>query len=276
MAGMSSDAAGARMRGKRPRSGDPVIDRALGLLGAFDPAHRRLTLSELGRRSGLPLSTARRQAERLVAWGALERSSDGGVVVGLRLWEIASLAPRSVDLREAAMPYMEDLYEATRHRRHHVLLAVLDGDEALLVERRSARGAVAVEYRVGGRLPLQWTGVGLVLLAFAAPELQERVIAGEAGRPVADAPLNPVTLRRTLADVRRSGVAVINRRLPAPVVSVAAPVRGEADEVLAALSIVVPAGSANPKTLEPAVRAAARAVSRRRGGPGGGSARPAP
>lgn len=263
--------AAPRIRGKRPPSGDPVIDRALGLLGAFDPAHRRLTLSELSRRAGLPLSTARRQAERLVAWGALERSADGGFVVGLRLWEIASLAPRSVGLREAAMPYMEDLYEATRHRRHHVLLAVLDGHEALLVERRSARGAVAVEYRVGGRLPLHWTGVGLVLLAFAPPELQERVLAGEVGRPSADAPLSPTGLRRTLADVRRSGVAVINRRLPAPVVSVAAPVRGETDEVLASLSIVVPAGSANPKALEPAVRAAARAVSRRLGAPGAAS-----
>lgn len=272
MAGMSAEPEVPRVRGKRPPSGDPVIDRALGLLGAFDPAHRRLTLSELSRRSGLPLSTARRQAERLVVWGALERSTDGGFVVGLRLWEIASLAPRSVGLREAAMPYMEDLYEATRHRRHHVLLAVLDGDEALLVERRSARGAVTVEYRVGGRLPLHWTGVGLLLLAFAPTELQERVLAGEVGRPTTDAPLTPAALRRTLAEVRRSGVAVINRGLPAPVVSVAAPVRGEADDVVAALSIVVPAGSANPKTLEPAVRAAARAVSRRLGAPGAGSA----
>jgi DNA-binding IclR family transcriptional regulator len=60
---------------------------------------------------------------------------------------------------------------------------------------------------------------------------------------------------------------VINRRRPAPVVSVAAPVRGDRDDVLAALSIVVPAGGADPRTLEPAVRAAARAVSRGLGAP---------
>ncbi len=251
-------------RGKRPPEGDPVIDRALGLLGAFDPEHRHLSLSELGRRAGLPLSTARRQAERLVAWGALERSPGGGYVVGLRLWEVASLAPRAVGLREVAMPFMEDLWEATRQ---HVLLAVLDGDEALLVERRSSRSAVTVAYRVGERLPLHGTGVGLVLLAYASTELQSRVCAGEVGvSPTSPAP-DPARLRQSLERVRHTGVAVINRGSPAPVVSVAAPLRGRGDEVVAALSIVVPAGGPSPRMVEPAVRSAARAVSRGLGAP---------
>ena len=105
------------------------------------------------------------------------------------------------------------------------------------------------------------------MLAHASTELQERVLSGEvqvgSGEPLVES----VTLRRTLAHVRRTGLAVINRGRPAPVVSVAAPVRGEQDLVLAALSIVVPAGGANPNTLEPAVRAAARAVSRGLGSP---------
>lgn len=253
------------VRGKRPPEGEPVIDRALGLLGAFDSEHRRLSLTDLARRAGLPLSTARRQAERLLAWGALERSSSGQYVVGLRLWEVASLAPRSVGLREVAMPFMEDLWEATRH---HVLLAVLDGEEALLVERRSSRGAVTVAYRVGERLPLHCTGVGVLLLAHASSELQASVCAGEVGvSSVAPAP-DPARLRQTLERVRHTGVAVINRSIPAPVVSVAAPVRGEGDRVVAALSIVVPAHGASPRMVEPAVRAAARAVSRGLGAQG--------
>ena len=252
-------------RGKRPPHGDPVVDRALALLGAFDDTHRRLSLSDLARRTRMPLSTARRLAERLVAWGALERAAEGGYVVGLRLWEVASLAPRTLGLREVAMPFMDDLYEATRQ---HVLLAVLDGDAALLVERRSSRDAVPVQYRVGDRLPLHMTGVGRLLLAYAPVELQERVLRGEVGGRSEDPPPQPTALRRALADVRRTGVGIINRGRPAPVVSVAAPVRGQRDLVVAALSIVVPAGGASPKTLEPAVRAAARAVSRGRGAPG--------
>jgi DNA-binding IclR family transcriptional regulator len=185
--------------------------------------------------------------------------------VGLRLWEVASLAPRALGLREVAMPFMDDLYEATRQ---HVLLAVLDGDAALLVERRSSRDAVPVQYRVGDRLPLHMTGVGRLLLAYAPLDLQERVLRGEVGGRSADPPPQPAALRRALADVRRTGVGIIDRRRPAPVVSVAAPVRGPQDQVVAALSIVVPAGGASAKVLEPAVRAAARAVSRGLGAPG--------
>jgi DNA-binding IclR family transcriptional regulator len=269
---VSDDSTGVpTVRGKRPPQGDPVVDRALALLAAFDDDHRRLTLSELARRAGMPLSSTRRLAERLTAWGALERAADGGYVVGLRLWEVGSLAPRALALREVAMPYMDDLYEATRQ---HVLLAVLDGDAALLVERRSSRDAVPVQYRVGDRLPLQMTGVGRLLLAYAPSDLQERVLRGEVGGRSDDPPPQAAALRRSLAEIRRTGVGVINRRRPAPVVSVAAPVRDAAGRVAAALSIVVPAGGASPKTIEPAVRAAARAVSRGLGAPSAGRPRP--
>jgi DNA-binding IclR family transcriptional regulator len=258
-------------RGKRPPQGDPVVDRALALLAAFDDGHRRLTLSDLARRAGTPLSTTRRLAERLVAWGALERAAEGGYVVGLRLWEVGSLAPRALGLREVAMPFMDDLYEATRQ---HVLLAVLDGDAALLVERRSSRAAVPVQYRVGDRLPLHMTGVGRLLLAHAPAELQERVLRGEVGGRSDDPPPQPAALRRELAEIRRSGIGIIKRRRPAPVVSVAAPVWDAAGRVAAALSIVVPAGGAGPRTIEPAVRAAARAVSRGLGAPAARRPRP--
>ncbi|MGA9832262.1 MAG: helix-turn-helix domain-containing protein, partial [Trebonia sp.] len=46
-----------RVRGKRPPEGEPVVDRAFSLLAAFDAAHRRLTLRELSRRSGIPVSS---------------------------------------------------------------------------------------------------------------------------------------------------------------------------------------------------------------------------
>jgi len=104
----------ARVRGHRPPQGDPVVDRALSLLAAFDARHRSLTLGELNRRSGIPTSSALRLAGRLVAWGALERGDDGRYTIGLRLWEVASLAPRGQGLKQVAMPFMGDLEEVTR------------------------------------------------------------------------------------------------------------------------------------------------------------------
>ncbi|HEY4420454.1 MAG TPA: IclR family transcriptional regulator, partial [Pseudonocardia sp.] len=152
-----------------------VTVRVLQVLAAFSAERPELMLTEISRRTALPLTTTHRIVGELAEWGALERATDGRYRVGLRLWEVGALAPRGLGLRETAMPFLEDLYEVTRQ---NVQLAVLDGDEAVFVERLSKRGAVHVLTRVGGRLPLHATGVGQVLLAFGGPELQERVLAG--------------------------------------------------------------------------------------------------
>lgn len=243
--------------------GDPVIDRAFALLAGFDQAHRVLSLTDLARRAGLPMSTALRLARRLVGLGALERRGRD-YVIGVRLWEIASLAPRGQGLRETAMPVMGDLAEATHQ---HVLLAVRDGTEAVLVERLSGRTAISVLYRIGGRLPLHSTGVGLVLLAHADPDFQEEILARPLVHLPEQVPVDPAVLRRTLADVRRDELAVVRRNEPEPLVAVAAPIRGERDEVVAALSVIIPPGTIDPARVGPAIRAGARAISRGLGAP---------
>ena len=250
--------------GKKTASGDPVVDRALALLTAFSAERRALTLSELSRLSGLPLSTTSRLAARLVIWKALERQPDGRFVIGLRLLEVASLAPRGHGLRNLAMPYLGDLAEATHQ---HVLLAVLDADEALLVERLSYRTAPPVHYRVGGRMPLHSTAVGLVLLAHADSVLQEEVLS----RPLVHQPegtvVDRLALRANLAHIRQVGLAEFRRQSPSPLLALATPIWDSADECCAAMSVLVPNDAVPAATLAPAVYAAGRAISRSMGAP---------
>ena len=252
----------AAPRGKRPKQGEPVIDRALSLLAVFTDRRRALTLSEMARYAGMPAPTALRLIARLVAWGALERLDDGRYVVGVRLWEIASLSPRGHGIREIALPYLEDLFDVTRH---HVLLAVRDKNEAVLIERLSSKQATEVAYRVGGRLPLRSTAVGLVLMAGADPAFQDKILKEPEGTEPGVATMPEGQLRRTISDVRRTGIAMIRRTAPSLTVSVAAPVFDAQGAVVAALSIVVPDGTTPANVLAPAVMATARAVSRNLG-----------
>jgi DNA-binding IclR family transcriptional regulator len=140
------------------------------------------------------------------------------------------------------------------------VLAVREGSEAVFVERIAGSSAVPVLTRVGGRLPITATGVGLVLLAHAPVEIQEEVLAGPIERhtPYGD---RPGELRRMLADARATGFAVSDRQLSDETVSVAAPLSDGQRRVVAAVSLVVRYPASIP-LLVPPLLTSARAISR--------------
>jgi DNA-binding IclR family transcriptional regulator len=250
----------------RGRDGATAASRVLAVLDAFGPAHAALTLSEISRRSGLSLTTTHRLVGELRAWGALERGADGRYGIGLRLLELGALAPHGLQLREVAVPYVDDLHQATRA---NVVLGVRDGSDVVYVEALRARGAVKLMSRIGGRWPLHATGTGLVLLAFAAPEVQEEVLSAPLRRFTPETVTDPAVLRRTLAEVRRTGVGIAENQLAAeaPAMAVAVPVRGAGDEVVAALGVTVEKGTVQAQALVPVLNATARSISRALGAP---------
>ncbi|NLU75352.1 IclR family transcriptional regulator [Streptomyces sp. HNM0575] len=262
-----------------------VTGRALRVLEVFSPAAPVLTLTEISRRTGLPLTTAHRLVSELAGWGALERDPEGGYRIGLRLWEIAALAPRGLGLREVALPHLSDLARVTGE---NVQLAVREQLSVVYVERLAGRDSVPVLTRVGGRFALTPTGVGRVLLAHAPADVQERALAQRAVRYTERTECDPVRLRQALAEVRQTGVAVCERQVTMDSVSVAAPVHGPGHgpvtgpghgpghgpgEVVAAVSVVAHVETVPAHTLIPLVQVAAAAISRALGAPDAGPPR---
>ena len=239
--------------------GRSVISKVVSLLDAFGPTTPELSLGELARITGLPVSTTYRLATELVEWGGLERAEPAGYRIGMRLWELGVLAPRGGDLREVAMPFMQDLYEATHENVH---LAVRDGLEALYVETISGRDSVPTRSRRGGRLPLHATGVGKVLLAHAPPDVLATVVESGMRRYTPYTVVAPGHLRRALTEVRRHGVAYAREEMSLGSLSVAAPVHGAGGTVVAALALVLNQGRGDLRRLAPAVRTAAISTSR--------------
>lgn len=241
-------------------AGPSVTGRVADVITAFDAEHSAMTLSQLARRAGLPLTTAHRIVGEMGGRGLLERDGENRYRIGLRLWEIATGASRAVDLREAALPFLGDLYEATHE---NVQLAVLDGAYALYLERIHGRQAVHIVTRAGSRLPVHATGVGLVLLAHAPVEVQDEVLAGPLARFTRYTITDVRRLRRILADVRRDGFVISDRQIETVSASVAAPIRDRTRRVVAAVSLVVPAGPEDPRVYVARVVAAAQGISAR-------------
>jgi DNA-binding IclR family transcriptional regulator len=232
-----------------------VTARLLAILAAFDERHPSRTLTELAAAAGLPVSTAHRLVGELAAWDALAREPDGRYVVGRRLWTLTTLAPLARDLREAALPAMQDVYEVTRE---NVQIAVREGAFALYVDSLHGPASVPVLSRPGVPLPLHATGVGKVLLAWAPRDVRESVL--EDLRPVTR---HTVTergrLSRELAAVRRRGYARTGEEMTLGTCSIAVPVVQEG-RVVAALGLVTSTVRRDTVRFVPALKVASSSI----------------
>ena len=242
----------------RVATGESSLARAVRILESFTLQEPELTVTEIARRAGLHLATASRIVGQLVDAGLLSRGPDREVRVGFKLWEVASRAAPTRSLRDAAMPYLEDLHAVVGH---HAQLAVLHGDEVIFLERLSARDAVINYSQIAGRLPLHISSSGVVLMAYGPADLQDRLLA----RPRESWPPATITtpdrLRAALEPVRRRGYALLAGHVHPDATGIAVPVRNGLGDVVAALSVIVP-NDARAVSAVPALLAAARGIGR--------------
>jgi len=210
----------------------------------------------------MPQATVRRLALELVRAGALDLAADRTFTIGTRLWQLGTLAPLTEPLRTVAQPFMEDLYTALRQ---HVQLVVLEGREAVIVERLSMPGAVGLVSQVGGRLPLHGSAAGKVLLAHSGSALFDTLTGRGLGQFTPHTVTDPALLRRELAECRLTGTAIVREELSQRAESVAVRIMDAEGSVVAALSVVVQTGSVALQSVIPSVVASGLGISRRLG-----------
>lgn len=235
-----------------------VQERVLGILGAFTADRPSLSLSEIAEATKLPISTTHRLVGQLVAWGALERDERRRYVIGLRLWELGLLSPRAYRHRSRILPFLEELFVATRE--HLVLTVLLDG-EPVMVEQLLGRRGARLAAGLGERLPLHASSPGHVFLAFGPPELWETIEAGPLHAYTPRTITDPNALRAVVREVRRTSVAISEGAIVSTTVSISAPVFAQRGEFYGAVSIVATIGTVDPKQLAPLVLRAARVIS---------------
>ncbi len=238
------------------------LARALSILESFSEDRPEQTLGAIVSATNIPPATVHRYLAELVKWGGgLDRTGRGTYTVGTRLWQLGALAPKERQLRDVALPVLEDLFETTHEVVH---LVVLDGTRALYVEKLAPRSrtGTTVSSQVGYRLPLHATGPGKVLLAFGTPALRETVLSEELPKMASETITDPDVLRRALADIRTTGFVISRNEMTEGNASAAAPVFGRDTAIVAAISVVVPAAHPNLAGLAQGVRVAAAVISR--------------
>lgn len=244
---------------EKPHETRSVTSRAFAVLETFSTENRRQSLSSISRRSGLPMTTAHRLVGDLVALSALTKSADGDYEIGRKIWSLGMLASVHAELRELALPYMEDVFGLGNDA---VQIGVLDGLRCLIVDRIAGSRTMSVLSKPGTRLPLHATGVGKILLAYGDKELQDAALTTlerYTERTVTDS----ATLAGQLQVIRRHGFAITYAELAEGAISVAVPVRGKGSAVIAALGVVLPSEGMEPQRMIPVLQVTAAALSKK-------------
>lgn len=241
------------------RSGESVLHRIVKVIGAFDETRPATSVSTIAHRADMPVSTAYRLVSDLEREGLLQRTETGEFQLGLRLWELVTRGSSVLALREAALPFMEDVFSVVRQ---HTTLGVRDGAEMLYTERIGAGSSALSIAKVARRLPIHACSSGMVLLAHAPTTVQNEILARPAKRYTGGTITDPGALRRNLAHIRQVGYSVMRGVIVPESTGIAVPVFGPRNEIVAALSVIVPNEEMNAAAHVPVLKTAALGISR--------------
>ena len=160
-----------------PRYRIQAIERAVAILNVFSTDEPELGVTEIADRVGLHKSTVHRFMVNLDAAGLVERNPRSGRYrLGLHIFELGGLVMQRMNLWDEALPFLEGLVRDTGETGH---LAVLDGGEAIYIERVEARRPLRVPSAIGRGYPAHATNLGKVLLA----DLPARARGGDRRHP---------------------------------------------------------------------------------------------
>jgi DNA-binding IclR family transcriptional regulator len=242
------------------------VSTALRLLKAFSEEEVEIGISDLAKRLGVAKSTVHRLAVTLVAEGTLEQNPDSGKYrLGIALFRLGSLVRRRMNVSNEARPLLRELREKVNETVH---LAVLDGSEIMYVYNLESTQAIRMRSDIGVRKPAYCTAEGQAILAFMPPEVIERVIRDGLVARTPQTITDAQRLKRVLEGVRQRGCAIEDEESEPGMRCIAAPLRNDTGEVVAAIGIAGPVSRLSKKVLAgftPHVVETAAAISARLG-----------
>lgn len=243
----------------------------LAVLQAFTIEAPALGVTQIAAKVGLHKSTVSRILSGLAEAGFVEREPESARYrLGLGVIALSAPLLAELDVRRAALPYLEDLMERTAET---AAISVWNGTEAVVVEQVASPHQVKHSASIGTRYPKFESSSVRVFLAELPPDHVEQLLqSGRIPRGGSRELAGPVSPQ--LARIREQGYAVNDGLTTEEEFGVSAPVRDFRGFVVGCITLSAPRSrvhrSKNQQALIDAVRQAAEKVSARLGTPAAG------
>src|SRR5215471_3972099 len=186
-----------------------VLDRSLAIIDALANARENASLGELAEKVKLHKSTAHRLVSILERHRIVERDTQSGRYrLGLRLFELGSIAMDRFNIRDRAHPYLERLLYETNETVH---LCALDSGEVVYLDKMEPVRSVRMASRIGRRNPAHCTSVGKAMMAFLPPAETEEILRQHGLKRLTSKSITtPAELTAELKSIRDRGYALDN------------------------------------------------------------------
>ncbi len=217
-----------------------TVSKALDLLDCFSRQQPLIGLTDFARLAGLNKATCFRLLSELQDHGLIEQVGPAREYrLGPAVLRLASLREAIVPRRDAALPVLRALAQATEETAH---LSLIEGEKlGMLAFSYAASHATRVTMEDAEVLPFHATSSGLAALAFCDAALRERILAQALRRYTPGTETDPATLRMWLQRVRLEGIAESRSTYEAEVHSFAAPLFDATGQCIGALAVAAPA-----------------------------------
>jgi IclR family pca regulon transcriptional regulator len=211
-----------------------ALARGLEVIRSFDRIHAKQTISQISERTLLARPTVLRLLLTLEELGYV-RCRENSYSLTPKVVDLGMAYISALGLYGAAKPHMEKL---SKEVDQSVSLAELDGSDIVYTGRVEVAKIISVGVTVGARLPSPSTALGRVLLA-AVPDSELHQVLSTPSLSMF-IPRNRFTaeqIRPKLELVREQGWAESDEDLQYGVQAIAAPIRGEDGQVVAAIGL---------------------------------------
>jgi DNA-binding IclR family transcriptional regulator len=213
------------------REGDSALARGIRVLRAFRVGDSVLTNRELAKRTNLPKPTISRILATLAELGCvnyiehLEAYKLGGALIAM-----GHVASANFDLLQVARPLMTRLAEEIGLA---VGIGMLEKDRMVYMEACQGSARVALQMRVGSRLPLFSTAMGRAILATMSSDKRAALIDKYGSQDAEERKYTERAIERAAAELDRCGFCTVTGDWDPNINGLAAPLlTGEGSFVL--------------------------------------------
>jgi IclR family KDG regulon transcriptional repressor len=214
---------------------DNTISKGLNILEILINNDDPMGVTEIAKFTGFNKSSTHRYLQTLVDLG-YAASEDGKYLPTLKIWQLGSRIIRKLDLRRITRPVMDRLAKDTRETIH---LAVLEGIEAVYIDKVDGGHSIRAFSEIGDRAPCHCSATGKIFLSY--DESAWHQVMAEPRISYTDKSItSEALLQSERTKILEQGYATNFGEWEVGVGGVAAPIWNSSGDVIAAIGLVLP------------------------------------